>query len=76
MKNRVKEILNSRGFKRVQLTEEMLIKMGFDTPHRFNKIWHNQAEMTQTEMVALKNWLNLDTVDELLMSENERKKAK
>jgi len=45
--------------------------MGFDTPHRFNKIWHNQAEMTQTEMVALKNWLNLDTVDELLINENE-----
>ena len=71
MKNRVKKILNERGFKRVELTDDTLRKMGFETVHRFNKIWNNYAEMTQTEMVGLKNWLNLNSIDELLIPDEE-----
>ncbi|MDR1156109.1 MAG: hypothetical protein LBL04_15485, partial [Bacteroidales bacterium] len=64
MKNRVKEILTTRGFKGVQLTDELLRKLEVGTPHRFNKIWHNDAEMTQREIIAFKNWLGLDSIDE------------
>ena len=69
--NQVKKILTERGFKTVQLTDETLMKLGVETPHRFNKIWHNEAEMTQSEMIAFKKWLRLKTVDELITSEEE-----
>ena len=69
MKNRVKEIMQHRGFKSVQLTDECLSALGVDTPHRFNKIWHNEAEMTQSELVAFRNWLALGSVDELIDAE-------
>jgi len=71
MKNRVKKILTERGYKSVQLTDDLLKRLGVDTPHRFNKIWHNDAEMTQGEMVAIKNWLNLDTIDELIANDDD-----
>jgi len=71
MKNRVKKILNSRGYKRIQLSDDLLEKLKVDTPHRFNKIWKNEVEMTQGEMIAFKNWLGLETIDELFYVEEE-----
>ena len=68
MKNRVKQILAERGFKAVQLTDDLLKQLEVDTPHRFNKIWNNDVEMTQREIIAFKEWLQLESIDELFES--------
>ena len=68
MKNRVKEILNARGFKSVQLTDETLEKLFPNYPFqcRFFKIWHNDDQPTADELEAFRQWLGLDTINELI----------
>jgi len=68
MTNRVKEILNARGFKSVQLTDETLEKLFPTYPFqcRFIKIWHNDDQMTDDEMETMKEWLGLDSINELI----------
>ena len=68
--NRLKEILNQRGFKSVQLTDDCLLTLFPDNPfhYHFQKIWHNEIQMTAEEMEAVKNWLGLQTTDELIIN--------
>jgi len=72
MTNRVKEILYARGFKSVQLTDEMLQRLFPTCPYqyRFLKILHNNAQLTAEEMEAFKDWLGLDTTDELISNQS------
>ena len=68
MRNRVKEILNARGFLTVQLTTETLHRLFPKCPFqaRFFQIWHNEcAPMSEAEQEAVREWLELESVYEL-----------
>ncbi|MFD1632008.1 hypothetical protein [Pseudopedobacter beijingensis] len=58
VKNRIKEVLNSKGFKTVTPTEAVLNSIGI-TLHRFNKIADNKVDVTAGELIGFSNWLNI-----------------
>jgi hypothetical protein len=65
MKNRIKEILDARLGSSLRPSERTLQQLNVHTLHRFNKILNNKVDMTQAEIAAFKQWLHLDSFEEL-----------
>ena len=59
MKNNLKKILEKRGFRKVLLTEECLVRTGIKAVHRFNKIMENEVDLTEREIAGITDWLGV-----------------
>jgi len=64
MKNRIREILELKGYKEVVPTDQQLEKMNIESLHRFNRIVENSGKViTSEEAFAFAKWFEVDLND-------------
>jgi hypothetical protein len=73
MKNRIREILELKGFKEVVPTDQQLETMNIESLHRFNRIVENSGKViTSEEAFAFAKWLEVELIDIFTPEEAEK----
>jgi hypothetical protein len=62
MKNRLRELLQSRGIEKLKPTDEKLAEMGMNSV-RWKRIWYNGHELKVREAIAIAEFIKCEVTE-------------